>query len=62
MAEKVAHDYKNAFRRISLVPSGGGVFEVRVDGRDVYSKKATGEFPDQDVLVAEIGRLAGDEM
>ena len=57
MTEKIAHDYKNAFSRISLVPSSGGVFEVRVDGRDIYSKKQTGEFPDQDTLVAEIGTL-----
>lgn len=30
---------------IELVRSGGGVFEVRVDGRLVYSKKAEGRFP-----------------
>jgi len=57
LTEKIAHDYKNAFSRISLVPSGGGVFEVRVNGQDVYSKKQTGQFPDQDALVAEIGQL-----
>ncbi len=57
MTEKIAHDYKNAFTRISLVPSGGGVIEVRVNGQDVYSKKQTGQFPDQDALVAEIGNL-----
>jgi selenoprotein W-related protein len=27
---------------LELIPSGGGVFEVVVDGRLVYSKKATG--------------------
>lgn len=27
---------------VELVSSGGGVFEVEVDGRLVYSKKATG--------------------
>lgn len=57
MTEKIAHDYKNAFSRISLVPSSGGVFEVRVNGQDVYSKKQTGQFPDQDALVAEVGQL-----
>ena len=57
MTEKIAHDYKNAFSRISLKPSAGGVFEVRVNGQDVYSKKQTGEFPDQDALVAEVGKL-----
>lgn len=27
---------------LELVPGGGGVFEVDVDGERVYSKKATG--------------------
>jgi selenoprotein W-related protein len=57
LTEKIAHDYKNQFSRISLIPGSGGVFEVRVDGRDIYSKKQTGEFPDQDALVAEVGTL-----
>jgi selenoprotein W-related protein len=29
-----------------LIPGGGGVFEVTVDGRLVFSKKAAGRFPD----------------
>jgi len=31
--------------QLSLRRSGGGVFEIRVDGRLAYSKKATGRFP-----------------
>jgi selT/selW/selH-like putative selenoprotein len=30
---------------VSLKKSGGGVFEVTVDGKLAYSKKATGDFP-----------------
>jgi len=30
---------------IELVKSSGGVFEITVDGALVYSKKATGRFP-----------------
>ena len=29
-----------------LVPSGGGVFEVTVDGKLIFSKKQRGRFPD----------------
>jgi selenoprotein W-related protein len=29
-----------------LVASGGGVFEVRVDGRTVFSKRALERFPE----------------
>jgi len=30
---------------VTLLRSGGGVFEIRVDDRIAYSKKATGRFP-----------------
>ena len=57
MTEKIAHDYKQQIGRLSLVPSSGGVFEVRVNGNDIYSKRATGEFPEEDAIAAEVGKL-----
>jgi len=39
-----------------LVASGGGVFEVTVDGDLVFSKKSTGRFPND----GEILRLIRD--
>jgi len=37
--------------RIALRKSGGGVFEITVDGTLTFSKKATGRFPtDQEVV------------
>jgi selenoprotein W-related protein len=38
---------------VELIPSTGGVFEVVVDGVLVYSKKETGEFPDEQRLVKQ---------
>jgi len=35
---------------VSLQRSGGGVFEIRVDGRLAFSKKATGRFPTGDEI------------
>ena len=35
---------------VELVKSGGGVFEVTVDDRLVFSKKALGRFPEQGEL------------
>lgn len=35
---------------VELVPSRGGVFEVRVGGRLVFSKRATRRFPDDDEI------------
>ena len=32
--------------RSDLIASGGGVFEVKVDGELLYSKEALGRFPE----------------
>ena len=34
-----------------LVPSRGGVLEIRIDGRLVFSKRATGRFPEHDEIL-----------
>ncbi|PLX99862.1 MAG: hypothetical protein C0624_13115 [Desulfuromonas sp.] len=39
---------------ITLIPSSGGVFEVSVNGQLIYSKKASGVFPDQEKLLMQI--------
>jgi len=39
---------------VRLIESSGGVFEVVVDGALAYSKKQTGEFPDEAQLVEKI--------
>ncbi|PLX84196.1 MAG: hypothetical protein C0617_08960 [Desulfuromonas sp.] len=39
---------------VKLVESSGGVFEVVVDGVLAYSKKQTGEFPDEARFVEKI--------
>jgi selT/selW/selH-like putative selenoprotein len=37
---------------VTLMRSGGGVFEITVNGKLAYSKKATGDFPtDAQVLI-----------
>ena len=44
---------KHCDNEVELIPSTGGVFEVVVDGVLVYSKKKTGEFPDEQQLVKQ---------
>jgi len=34
-----------------LISSGGGVFEVEIDGKLVFSKKARGRFPEHDEIL-----------
>jgi selenoprotein W-related protein len=43
-----------------LVESSGGVFEIEVDGKTVYSKRKTGEFPDESLLLEKIKDLLID--
>jgi selT/selW/selH-like putative selenoprotein len=40
--------------QVDLRKSGGGVFEITVDGRLAYSKKATGRFPTDDEVLAAL--------
>jgi selenoprotein W-related protein len=40
-----------------LIASGGGVFEITVDGKKLFSKKALGRFP-KDGEVLELIRQA----
>jgi len=42
---------KQHISSLELIPSSGGVFEVSVNGQKIYSKKATGQFPDPDAIV-----------
>ncbi|MBH81548.1 MAG: hypothetical protein CMQ49_13660 [Gammaproteobacteria bacterium] len=51
MAAKFAQAFSTDAR---LIPGGGGIFDVEVDGQLVYSKYQTGEFPDEAELVAEL--------
>ena len=41
---------------VELIPSGGGVFEVEVDGERIHSTKATGRFPEPEEIVAALRR------
>lgn len=52
--------FKQSIGRYVLVPSSGGCFEVTVGGRLIYSKLKTGRFPDEDAILAEIGRALGE--
>ena len=39
---------------VELIKSSGGVFEVKVGAELIYSKKQTGEFPDEMKLVEQV--------
>ena len=45
---------KQEIGALKLVPSGGGAFEISVNGKKIYSKLQTGEFPDPDAIVKAV--------
>ena len=50
MAAKLLTTFKQKIVELRLIPSGGGCFEVSIDGELVYSKLQTGEFPDESAI------------
>jgi selenoprotein W-related protein len=41
-------------RDVELIPSGGGVFEVRSGDRLVYSKRRLGRFPEEGEVLRQL--------
>jgi len=51
LAAKLEGAHKDKIGSVKLVPSGGGCFELSLDGDLLYSKLQTGSFPDEDAIV-----------
>ena len=56
MTDKILTRYKQKIAALELEPSSGGCFELTIDGDLVYSKLATGSFPDEEKMVKEVGK------
>jgi len=56
LTEKLITEFKAGIKRLILVPSDGGRFEVSIDGKQVFSKLKTGRFPEY----AEIRKFVRD--
>jgi selenoprotein W-related protein len=46
MAQELLTTFEQEIGEVALRPGTGGVFEVRVDGKTVWSRKDQGRFPD----------------
>lgn len=53
MAEELVEQFKGSITEIKLLPSGGGVFEVMLDDKLIFSKKELDRFPES----GEISKL-----
>jgi len=41
-----------------LIEGSGGVFDVRLDGKLIYSKHQTGRFPEDEEILSQLGAPA----
>ena len=51
MASRVLNEFKQKVKNLTLVPSGGGCFELSANGELLYSKLKTGQFPDEQDMI-----------
>jgi len=58
LAAKIEAAYAQQGGKVTLIASGGGCFELSVDGELIYSKLATGSFPNE----ADMVRLVGERL
>jgi selenoprotein W-related protein len=56
LAERILTTYKQRIKSLELEPSGGGCFELTVGGQLIYSKLKTGEFPEEQAMLDQIGK------
>lgn len=47
MTDKLLTGLKRKITEFKLIPAAGGCFEVTVNGELIYSKLATGQFPNE---------------
>ena len=58
MATQLLEEFEENIDEFKLIPSGGGRFEVEVDGNLVYSKLATGQHAEYDDVAVPIRALS----
>ena len=50
MAQELLTTFNTDITSLALVPGTGGIFEVRLNGAVIYSRKETGRFPESKEL------------
>jgi selenoprotein W-related protein len=54
LTARLLDEFKLDIKSLTLIPGTGGVFEVSVDGKNIYSKKQTGKFPEPEEIVKAV--------
>lgn len=58
MAQELLSTFETEIGSVSLIPGTGGVFEVRVNEKTIWSRKERGRFPD----IKELKQLIRDHI
>ena len=56
MTDRLLREFKQDIEGFTLIPSGGGKFEVSVDGELAFSKLKEGRFPEYDEIQPEVAK------
>lgn len=46
VAQELLVTFEDELGGVTLIPASGGIFEVRIDGETLWSRKAEGRFPE----------------
>ena len=52
LESEIKQEFPNT--EITLIPSGGGVFEIVLDGQLIFSKKALNRFPEKGEIIKKL--------
>jgi selenoprotein W-related protein len=47
LTEELVNNFKTQIERITVIPSGGGIFNVDVNGERIFSRKEVDRFPQE---------------
>jgi selenoprotein W-related protein len=62
LAQELLTTFEAELGEVALIPGTGGVFEVRVDGETIWSRKAEGRFPEAKEVKQRVrDRIAPDK-
>jgi selenoprotein W-related protein len=62
MAQELLTTFESELGEVALIPGTSGIFEVRVDGQSVWSRKQEGRFPEAKELKQRVrDRIAPDK-
>lgn len=56
MTDRLLREFKQDIESFTLIPAGGGRFEVTIDGELAFSKLKESRFPEYDEIQPEVAK------